>query len=88
MLSQAGHKPFIINSLRGFLDHEKQPQKLAALTANAVILSDDCPLAPAVGALSLSLRILVNGPKPEETFGTDVGTHAAYMIRTGISRSG
>ena len=29
----------------------KSAPKLAALTANAGILSDDCPLAPAVGAL-------------------------------------
>jgi hypothetical protein len=52
LLSQAGDKSFIINALRGFLDHEISP-KLAALTANAGILSDDCPLAPVVGAITL-----------------------------------
>lgn len=45
LLSQAGDKPFIINDLQEILDHELSRKS----RRDASILSDDCPLAPAIG---------------------------------------
>jgi hypothetical protein len=51
VLSQVDVELFMMNSLRGLFDHQFNLHKLDGLTANAGILSDDCPLAPAIGAM-------------------------------------